>query len=309
MNIWKFEDSRAARAWRWLAIGLAIAYPLFAHAASLLHDPRLSIASVAILAAAVLIRPLAARRRWALFAVPAAVALMIGLWKLNAAALVIFLPPVFLCMFLAWLFGHTLRRGSQPLIERLVRLLEPPGGTPEPAVIRYAGVLTRVWTALFGGLAFLNFGLAAIVTPGGLLEAAGLRAPLTVTRETWSLFANVLNYVIVAAFFVLEYAYRRRRFPDRPYRNIVDFLRRVATAAPALAATLEIGRTGASPGWRAVETEIHVPTAHPAFSGPAAAARRHAAGTRDRGGGRTFGPAARHRRDTTGQVSRTARAG
>ena len=275
INIWNFTESRTAHSWRWITVGLAIAYPLFAHGASLLHSPGLSVVSVVILAAAILVRPLAARRRWAVFAVPGAAAVIVGLWMLDATALVMFLPPVFLFVFLAWLFGHTLRRGSQPLIEQLVRLLEPPGGTPKPAVIRYAVMLTRVWAGLFGGLAIINLGLAAIVKPGGLLEAAGLHVPIFVTREAWSLFANVLNYIIVSSFFVLEYGYRRHRFPDRPYRNFVDFLRRALAAAPALTATIGTGRaawvTGRGPDTRrnrdSIETEIHVPPAHPVFAG------------------------------------------
>lgn len=257
------------------AVALAVAYPLFAHAASLLNSPGLTVASVAILAAAILIRPMMDGRAWAWLAAPAAALAIVGLWRIDAAALVLFLPPVLLSVFLAWLFGHTLLRGSRPLIERLVRLLQPPGEPPEPAVIRYAGRLTFVWAALFALLALVNLGLAACATPGGLLEAVGVPAPLAVSRETWSLFANILNYAIVAAFFVLEYAYRRRRFPGRPYRNLADFLRRAAAAGPALAATLGTGSAPVSGGGTAddrecqepLESTIDVPAEHPAFAG------------------------------------------
>ena len=64
--------------------------------------------------------------------------------------------------------------------------------------------------------------------------AAGVEPPVRVSQEAWSLFANVIGYLLVAAFFVIEYAYRRQRFPRQPYRNILDFLIRVLAAMPRL---------------------------------------------------------------------------
>ena len=257
------------------AVALAVAYPLFAHGASLLNSSGLTVASVAILAAAILVRPMADGRRWAWLAAPAAALAIFWLWRADAAALVLYLPPILLNVFLAWLFGHTLARGSVPLVERLVLLLQRPGEPLEVAIARYARRLTITWTALFGLLAALNLGLALCATPGGLLESAGVSPPLPVDRETWSLFANVLNYAIVVAFFLLEYAYRRRRFPGRPYRNLLDFLRRAAAAGPPLMATFAEPQAGA-PKHRppladatpeTLETTMEVPAEHPAFAG------------------------------------------
>lgn len=244
----------------------AVAYPLFAHGASILQSRGLTIASVAILAGAMLIRPLMEGRRWAWVAVPAAAVAIAALARANAVALVLFAPPVLLNAFLAWLFGHTLARGGTPLIERLVRLLQPPGLPFEPGVIGYARSLTRFWTGLFLLLGAANLALAAFATPGGLLELAGIRAPVTVRLETWSLFANVLNYLFIGAVFLLEFAYRRRRFPGRPYRNLLDFFRRSAAVAPALAASFD-KNTGAGATETVSESEFTVPAEHPAFAG------------------------------------------
>ena len=52
---------------------------------------------------------------------------------------------------------------------------------------------------------------------------------MTVPLSLWSLFANVLNYLLVAALFVVEFLYRQRRFPQQPYRGLLDFTRRVAS--------------------------------------------------------------------------------
>ncbi len=249
------EFSLQAR--RYGTVVFAATFPLLAHVATVLESRALTLASVAFLAAAILLRPLVEGQPWARIAAPFAALAIAVLWGMDAVGLLLYLPPVAVNVFLAWLFGHSLARGSRPLIERLVLLLQPPGAPPAPAVLRYAGRLTRVWTALFMALAVVNLALAALATPGGLLESSGFHAPVSVSRETWSLFANLLNYVIVAAFFLLEYAYRRRRFPDRPYRNFVDFLRRTAAVAPRLAAT-----------FRTIPpATIEVPHGHPAFAG------------------------------------------
>jgi uncharacterized membrane protein len=102
------------------------------------------------------------------------------------------------------------------------------------AVWHYARRLTALWTALFIALTLLDLFLALIVKPDGLLSLAGVDAPIAVSQELWSLFANLLQYVVVALFFVGEYVYRLRHFPHQPYRNIFDFVRRAIAASPRL---------------------------------------------------------------------------
>jgi uncharacterized membrane protein len=116
----------------------------------------------------------------------------------------------------------------------MIRLLHAPGEEPEPAVWSYARRLTAAWTAVFGVLVTFNLLLAALAEPDGLLRASGIEPPLAVSHETWSLFTNLIEYLLVAAFFGIEYAYRRQRFPRQPYRNMLDFLRRTAAAMPRI---------------------------------------------------------------------------
>jgi uncharacterized membrane protein len=132
-------------------------------------------------------------------------------------------------------FGMTLRPGRTPLISQLIRLLQAPGDDePESAVWAYARRLTAAWTAMFVALATFNLLLAAFVEPDGLLRASGIEPRIAVSHEVWSLFTNLLEYLLVAAFFVIEYAYRRQRFPRQPYRNMFDFLRRMLAVMPRL---------------------------------------------------------------------------
>lgn len=46
------------------------------------------------------------------------------------------------------------------------------------------------------------------------------------------MFANLLAYGVVGGFFVGEYLLRGRWFPQRPYRNLPDFLRQMAQLGP-----------------------------------------------------------------------------
>jgi hypothetical protein len=38
----------------------------------------------------------------------------------------------------------------------------------------------------------------------------------------------------VFVFFIAEFAYRRRRFPQQPYRNMLEFVQRVLASLPGL---------------------------------------------------------------------------
>jgi hypothetical protein len=54
----------------------------------------------------------------------------------------------------------------------------------------------------------------------------GIHPIVTVPQEVWSLFSNFLNYVMAGLFFLGEYIYRQHKFPEQPYRNIIDFMQR-----------------------------------------------------------------------------------
>jgi uncharacterized membrane protein len=219
---------------RQLTTVLAFAYPILAHVAIARGSVALMIAAVAVLAVVMLLPTLARG------SIPAWLMLPIvftGCWTLSRSAtpaLALYIAPVLVPAFMAWAFGHTLARGRTPVIEQLIRLVHPPEHEPEAAIWPYARRLTMAWTILFVALAFLNLVLAALAVPDGMLIAAGITPPLAVPQEWWSWFANVIGYLIVAVFFVLEYAYRRSRFPRQPFRNMLDFLRRILAVMPRL---------------------------------------------------------------------------
>jgi uncharacterized membrane protein len=223
----------APAAVRQLTTALAVSYPFLAHLAVARNSAELTIAAVGVLAAIVLLPALVRGAVAAWLAVPLVCAACWWLSQVAMPVLPLYLPPIIVPAFLAYVFGSTLLEGRTPLISQLIRALHT-SGEPESAVWSYARRLTAAWTTLFVVLAAFNLVLAALTTPDGLLRAGGLHPPLSVSRETWSLFTNLIEYLVVAALFLIEYAYRRQRFPHQPYRNLFDFLRRLLAAMPRI---------------------------------------------------------------------------
>jgi len=226
-----------------LALGLAA---LFAHLAVEEASPALTVVCIALVAA-VLLSPGLARgslRAWAAaFATAGALALAASrrwIW------LPLYAPPVLGDAFGAWLFGHTLASGRTPLIESLIRRLhDQPDGPLDPEIAHYARKLTAGWAVLFGLLGATSLVLALLAVPNGVLSLLGFTPQVPIPQTDWSWFANIVEYGIVAGFFVLEYAYRGARFPQRqPQASFLSFVRRLRAVAPTL---VDLGSPAARP--------------------------------------------------------------
>lgn len=213
-----------------LAVLLGVSYPIAAHVAVVTGRPQWTVASIGLLLALMLLGALARGRLWAWALLLGGVA---ALWRLSGstlATLPLFAPPILITAGVAWLFGRSLRAGEVPLIERFARAVESaPLGEPQRV---YARQLTAAWAGLTGAMTLSNFVLALLAEPRGLLVTAGLQPPFTVPLEVWSLFANVLNYVLLGAMFAGEFAYRRYRFPQQSRGGFVDFVRQLVRLGP-----------------------------------------------------------------------------
>jgi uncharacterized membrane protein len=212
---------------------LSVAYPLLAHAASTLRDPRLAALALLDIVLILLVVPLLRRRGWAwALAFIAAVALW-AVQRSDALPVMLLLPPVLFPWLVAWFFARTLRAGEVPLITRIVAGVE--GQAPEalsPALVAYSRGLTRVWACVLAGIGAANLLLGLVAVPDGLLVQLGYVPPVTVSQVAWSWFANLLDYGLVALLLVIEYLVRARKFPQRPYATLPGFVRRVGTLGP-----------------------------------------------------------------------------
>lgn len=140
---------------------------------------------------------------------------VVGLLNLLTGTIhALYLPSLFINFGLMIMFGLTLRRFSMPLVERLMRMEYPGGALPE-ALVRYARQLTRIWTGYFAVIVLIALVLA-------------VSAPI----EMWSLFANVLTYVLAILLFLAQYAYRALRYREYGVFMPWDTLRCIARVSP-----------------------------------------------------------------------------
>ncbi len=130
---------------------------------------------------------------WALVYASLGGAGLVSLFSGTPQAL--FLPPVLINGVLAIAFGASLRSGERPMIERFMAAMEFRGADPPAELRAYARLLTVQWT-----LFFIAVAVAALL----LARLASLAA--------WSLFVNVLVFVLAAALFAMQYGWRWRRY-------------------------------------------------------------------------------------------------
>ena len=159
----------------------------------------------------------------------AALALLAAAGKARTAML---LPPILITFAIGWQFASSLQAGRVPLIQRIVVALHAEA-MAIPGVPEYTRRVTWLWAVLLGTLCTVNTLLALLAVPDGFLHAAGIEPFAAVPLQRWSFFANVVNYVAIAGFFAGEYAWRRTRFPDQPYRSFGDFVAQLARLGPA----------------------------------------------------------------------------
>ena len=191
---------------------LAIAWPLSLHAAILFAAPewpaRITAAAIALGA---LIWAIAAASLTVVILAVAIVALLCAALLLSPQ-LLLFAPSVLINGMLAALFGASLRPGREPVISVFARLEQ---GELQPDLARHARLVTWCWTLLLAAIAIVALALAAWAS-----------------METWSLFANVVSYALVAALFTGEYLYRRVRYRHYRHASLAALLRNVRRDNP-----------------------------------------------------------------------------
>lgn len=199
---------------RRLQTALLICYPLAVHFALLSShtDWALWLLSIVSLVQLLTLSTSPGTRRW-MALLPALVLALCITGLLQGTVLALYLPPIFISAGLLWLFGSTLRNGREPIITTFARVVFQES---DPEQLHYTRRVTQLWSLFF----------LAMLIETILLS---LLAPL----ELWSLFANILNYLFIALLFVLEFGYRRLRFPHRtPARKLWQQL--ASTDWPAL---------------------------------------------------------------------------
>ena len=175
-----------------------IFYPLVVHLLISMDAPWLAVAGLVVTSLIYLFLLFSQRRGGRVH--PGWVALYLLLTGLGIVNLLshthyaLYVPPVVINLAMAVFFGATLRAGSTPLVEQMMRF-EYQGLPPPPPLQAYARRLTEIWVAYFVGVAVVSVILA-------------YSAPLVV----WSLFINILNYVFAIVLLFGQYLYRLLRY-------------------------------------------------------------------------------------------------
>lgn len=187
---------------------LLLAYPLMVQLAVVWREPRLEWLALLVLCAIPQYQALCARRpaNWLLLLVLGA--LLYSLVRIGGGMYALFLPPVLITASVLAVFAGSLRAGQVPLVTRIAQAMR---GSLDPEVLHYTRRVTQMWVLVLLALTAAEAGLA-------------LFAPLPV----WSLFSNGINYLLVGLVFLLEYLYRRHRFPDDDHPAFLDYLRLIA---------------------------------------------------------------------------------
>ncbi|HKA44251.1 MAG TPA: hypothetical protein VKF40_19865 [Burkholderiales bacterium] len=180
-----------------LAVVGVCAYPLLNHTAAVSGEPRW-----AALAVALVVCGLAAGWLGGIATVLlTTAALVLSLWLAGRfPGLLLYTPPIVINLVLCVFFARTLLPGREPLVRRFARIER--GGQLAPDLARYTRNLTWSWAGFFALMAAISATLA-------------VTGPLA----AWSLFTNILNYLLVALFFMLEYLYRRIRYRHHPHAS------------------------------------------------------------------------------------------
>lgn len=213
---------------------LLLAYPLLATVGALTQWQAWSLAAFALLSGLILWPALRGRRPVAWLAWLGLLGLMAWLAARGLAALALDTVPVMLNLLLAWLFGHTLHAGRQPLVAQFIEAIEGKPRLAMPGIARYARQLTAFWTVLLVGQALLLGLLLACQVPGGILWRLGIPSPWPVDQAWAQGYVHAGAYLLLAAVFALEYLFRRWHLRHLPHLGLHALLHRLALRWPQL---------------------------------------------------------------------------
>ena len=139
--------------------------------------------------------------------------------------------PVLVNAGLCVLFARTLRRGYEPLVTRVVRMVEGEDRLQIPGVAAYTRAVTWYWALLTGVQVVL---LAACWS---WLHWPGASAP-----PVLRLWLHASGYALPVLAMLAEYAWRRLRFRGQPHLAPHRFARRLVACWPRIVRDLPPGK-------------------------------------------------------------------
>lgn len=183
-------------------------YPLMVHLSVVYHVPFV-IACLLPLFYVVLARPFSGTRKQVLIKSSIlfllAIIALLSWYYLDHS--IIYLPPILMISVILFPFFRSVLPGHTPLITRFYQLTKKENN---PQVMKYTDKVTWVWV-IFIILLLINTIFLTFFAP----------------LETWSLFTNFINYLLMLALLVLEWVFRI--FWLKECESPVEFARQLLT--------------------------------------------------------------------------------
>ena len=193
-----------------MPLALIILYPLLVHLSVTTDVPQLQVVAIICFACGLLFKGLRRGSKPAWLALGGVSLIALGFGLLDITLYVLYLPPILLPLLLLFVFGRTLIPGQEPLVTAIG---EASRGPLSAEMRRYTRLITQFWCGVFLAMMLWSLTLPWLEQP-----------------ELWSWFTNIINYGLVAVFFVGEFILRRYLFPEHNHPGFVEYLRIVAQA-------------------------------------------------------------------------------
>lgn len=189
---------------------LIVCYPFFAHVGMLTQKPTLHMLAIVSLSAGILYTLLSKRRIFPWIILCLITLVTATLSYLNLGEILIYASSMIILLLLFFVFSHSLLPGHIPLVTDIG---EKSRGPLSKAMRHYTQNVTIAWAVLFGVMATWSMVLAWFGPP-----------------SLWSLFSNVINYIMVGTLFLGEFIFRKWYFPDHDHPNFLQYIRIVIHA-------------------------------------------------------------------------------
>ncbi len=189
---------------------LLLLYPLNVYLGILLDIPVMQVIAIITLSAGLLYQELmnGNYRLWLIFIL--VVLTSFGVAYFDLVIYFLYLPPVLIPLLVFSLFFRSLLPGNTPFVTAIAA--QSRGELTEELSL-YTRHVTIIWAIILG-----------------LLTIEAILFPWLVSDHIWSLFTNIINYVVIALMFVGEYIVRRVRFRDYEHPGFIQYLQLVFRA-------------------------------------------------------------------------------
>ena len=187
-----------------MQVALLCCYPVLIHLSVVLQQPLLRVPALVLLTAGIAYKGLLRKSRAAWITLITVVLVTLAASQINEWLYAFYLPPVLIPALIASVFIRSLLPGREPLVTAIG---ERARGPLTVEMRSYTRIVTLMWAILLCSMTLL-----------------GIVLPLTAGEHIWSLYTNVISYLLVAVFFVGEYLYRRFHFKDHDHPGFRQYL-------------------------------------------------------------------------------------